>query len=216
MIDGAPWWRQLPGWLRVLLVVILGSFLTCACGLALVIVGLSGGVLAALTGDAPPPRPTITTTAQPAAVASPAPSAIPTPPIPTEVPTEVPAPTTAGIAGAAAAGAGAGAAAGAPAEASSTPAPTAESGAPGAQVSRAEFGDDWPLTVEEGVLACLPGSRIVLFAEGNVYAVNGLARGNMEANGWRDIEEIWADAPGDLGLKKDIGPLIQRGQALCS
>jgi hypothetical protein len=44
-----------------------------------------------------------------------------------------------------------------------------------------------------------------------VYAVNGLAKGQ----GFKDIEPIWADDP-ETGLKKNIGPIIDRGLALCA
>jgi hypothetical protein len=42
------------------------------------------------------------------------------------------------------------------------------------------------------------------------YAVNGLAEGSGK---YANIDSIWADAPG--GLKKNIGPLIDRGLQLC-
>jgi len=48
-------------------------------------------------------------------------------------------------------------------------------------------------------------------AGGDVYAVNGLAKGQ----GFKDIEPIWADDP-ETGSKKNIGPIIDRGLALCA
>lgn len=48
-------------------------------------------------------------------------------------------------------------------------------------------------------------------ARGDVYAVNGLAKGQ----GFKDIEPIWADDP-ETGSKKNIGPIIDRGLALCA
>jgi hypothetical protein len=42
-------------------------------------------------------------------------------------------------------------------------------------------------------------------------AVNGLAK----RQGFKDIEPIWADDP-ETGLKKNIGPIIDRGLALCA
>jgi Protein of unknown function (DUF2511) len=65
-------------------------------------------------------------------------------------------------------------------------------------VSRADFGDDWPLTVESGLLCCRAG------------AVNGQAMGNKEN---LDVGPIWAS--GENAPKKNIGPLIQAGLALC-
>jgi hypothetical protein len=83
---------------------------------------------------------------------------------------------------------------------------------PSGDVSRAEFGDKWPLTVEAGELLCID-QAVVLDTGGITYAVNGTAKDRADASGWQDIEAIWAD--GDAGLKKDIGPLIERGLALC-
>lgn len=81
-------------------------------------------------------------------------------------------------------------------------------------VSRVEFGDAWPLTVERGTLLCI--DQAVVFSSGGVnYAVNGTAVQRASEFGWRDIEAIWADNPTVAGLKKDIGPLIERGRALC-
>ncbi len=42
--------------------------------------------------------------------------------------------------------------------------------------------------------------------------MNGAARGMDE---WPDIDPIWADDPDVKGLKVNIGPLIERGLALC-
>ena len=102
-------------------------------------------------------------------------------------------------------------------------------------VSRADFGDAWPLTVEGGTLRCkrlvIKGVRanldaVTFEAEGKVYSVNGVA------SSWkmgREIDPIWA-APEPLMVrnpspppefinvatpKKSIGPLIDAGLALC-
>jgi hypothetical protein len=80
----------------------------------------------------------------------------------------------------------------------------------GVQVSRSDFGKDWPLTVESGTLNCEGAGAVTFTADGTTYAVNGLASGMDE---WPEIDSIWADAPG--GLKKDIGPLIDRGLEIC-
>ena len=77
------------------------------------------------------------------------------------------------------------------------------------QVSRADFGNDWPLTVESGVLACEGAGAVTFTTGGTTYAVNGLAQRT-----YPEIDAIWADAPGPPP-KKNIGPLIDRGLALC-
>ncbi|MDP1820676.1 MAG: DUF2511 domain-containing protein [Acidimicrobiales bacterium] len=57
--------------------------------------------------------------------------------------------------------------------------------------------------------------HVVFVREGVTYALNGLARGSAEENGWREIDEIWRDNPDIPGTKVDIGPLIDRGLDLC-
>jgi hypothetical protein len=75
-----------------------------------------------------------------------------------------------------------------------------KSSPPPGYVSRAEFGDKWPLTVEEGVLECgvLPTTlqvvpKAVTFKtnDGRVFAVNGTAKGR----GLPAIDPIWKTAP---------------------
>lgn len=91
----------------------------------------------------------------------------------------------------------------------SAPTPAAPTEQPGL-VTRAQFGDRWPLTVDSGVLRCEAGHAVVFTApSGRDYGVNGAA-GN-----YPDISPIWADSGVDYAPKKDIGPLIQAGLALC-
>lgn len=78
------------------------------------------------------------------------------------------------------------------------------------EVSREDFGADWPLTVASGILACEGAGAVTFTANGTTYAVNGMAS-SLDAG--VDIDPIWAearDAP-----KKNIGPLIDRGLELC-
>ena len=82
------------------------------------------------------------------------------------------------------------------------------------RVTRADMGTQWPLTVEEGTLACdgKNGIGAVTFKapDGKVYAVNGSAK----TQGSADIEPIWATGEGAIP-KQDISPLIEKGLALC-
>lgn len=84
-----------------------------------------------------------------------------------------------------------------------------------AQVSRSEMGDEWPLTVDAGELRCQGSGGVgaVTFttADGKTYAVNGIAK----QNGVPAIDPIWAKDPSIPGTKKNIGPLLDRGRALC-
>jgi hypothetical protein len=76
------------------------------------------------------------------------------------------------------------------------------------KVSRADFGADWPLTVESGTLSCF-NSAVTFATGGDVYALNGLA---SQEGGWADVHAIWAKD--SLG-QKDMLPLIDRGLELC-
>lgn len=86
-------------------------------------------------------------------------------------------------------------------------------------VSRDQFGEDWPLTVEGGVLSCQPGTTgsnsAVFIIAGETYSVNGTAQARAEDYEARPLEEIWADNPAIAGAKRNIGPLIDLGLTLC-
>jgi hypothetical protein len=83
------------------------------------------------------------------------------------------------------------------------------------KITKQEFGTKWPLTVDEGVLACKGRGgvgEVVFTTNGKTYAVNGIAKGTKK---YIPIDEIWANNPSVSGLKKDIGPIIERGLKLC-
>jgi hypothetical protein len=83
-----------------------------------------------------------------------------------------------------------------------------------AKVSRADMGKKWPLTLDKGRLLCIgsrrSGALVFVAPDGKNYALNGTAKAQLDH---ADIDTIWADAGG--GLKKDLGPLINRGLKLC-
>lgn len=85
--------------------------------------------------------------------------------------------------------------------------------AEGEEVSAAQFGSDWPLTVDEGHLNC-EGASAVTFTDpdGTTYAVNGTAQ---ETADYPEIDAIWADSNDNFAPKKTIAPLINRGLDLC-
>jgi hypothetical protein len=83
---------------------------------------------------------------------------------------------------------------------------------PEGHVSAADFGKRWPLTVDEGVLACdgSNGTGAVTFeTDGKTYGLNGLAPQNLP-----DIDPIWK-MDNTTGLRVDISPLINAGLKLC-
>ena len=80
-------------------------------------------------------------------------------------------------------------------------------------ITRAEYGDRWPFTVDRGVLQCvqLKGSIATVTFSG--YALNGTAK---QLKRYRDVAAIWRSNPKSPGTKISIGPLITRGLALCT
>ncbi len=102
-----------------------------------------------------------------------------------------------------------------------TEAPAAPTAAPEATetpegyISRAELGEDWPLTVDDGVLKCDDASRVTFTTGGVIYAVNGTAAGFADRFGWKSINDLSVPDPNYAGLIKDMRPLINRGLALC-
>lgn len=90
-------------------------------------------------------------------------------------------------------------------------------------VSRAEFGGAWPLTVEKGTLRCMyPDPQrpqlhaLLIVVDGVFYTLNGIASTHAARMGWRDARAIWRDDPHNPGTKIFITPLLERAQALCS
>ncbi|MGH3042597.1 MAG: DUF2511 domain-containing protein [Gaiellaceae bacterium] len=83
------------------------------------------------------------------------------------------------------------------------------------RITRSEFGDDWPFTVEEAELRGA-GSHgfgsVTIKVNGTEYALNGIAKGQHR---FEDVELIWADDL-ETGAKKNIGPIIDRGLKLCA
>lgn len=78
------------------------------------------------------------------------------------------------------------------------------------QVSRAEFGEAWPFTVDEGYVDCLPAQAAVFKANGTTYAINGLARSRYPA-----VDPIWRDNPEIPGTKVSIGSMIDLALEQC-
>jgi len=79
----------------------------------------------------------------------------------------------------------------------------------GIKITRAEFGPAWPLTISEGTLNCEFRGEIVVQHRGTGYSLTR----HDKHGAYTDVAAIQAD---DLhGEKKDLSPLIERGQRLC-
>ena len=48
-------------------------------------------------------------------------------------------------------------------------------------VRKEDYGDEWPFTVDEGVVSCQKGG-VVFYSGGTIYAMNGIALGMMKSN----------------------------------
>ncbi|MEJ7645904.1 MAG: DUF2511 domain-containing protein [Chryseolinea sp.] len=85
------------------------------------------------------------------------------------------------------------------------------------EISKADYGTDWPVSVEEGTVKCIDGTYVVFETMGKVYAVNDSAKKEsvMKEHGWSDIEEIRVDDPASPDTKVNITPILSTGLILC-
>jgi len=98
------------------------------------------------------------------------------------------------------------------------PITTAEATENGVLITKAEYGADWPYTVDSGLLHCdPPGSNVVLKAEGKVYALNGRAMGNATERGYLNARDTITlrDDNGYFTIG-NVGKIIDRGLAMCN
>lgn len=78
-------------------------------------------------------------------------------------------------------------------------------------MTRAQFGDSWPFTVDSGYLDCVPPSCAVFRTGSTTYGLNGLAK----SRDFQDVRPIWRDDPNAPGLKISIGPMIDLALKEC-
>lgn len=74
------------------------------------------------------------------------------------------------------------------------------------KVSKDEFGDAWPLTVDSGTIINSNGA-IIFCHEAQEYQLNGVAT----AQGYQAINPIWKNDPANPSAKINIGSLIKIG-----
>lgn len=81
----------------------------------------------------------------------------------------------------------------------------------------ADYGADWPLTLEEVHLLCLDGNAVVASdpESGRMYPLNGTANVKAARLALEPLAPIWRDDPAAPGAKLSVAPLIERGLALC-
>lgn len=79
------------------------------------------------------------------------------------------------------------------------------------EVSHDDYGQKWPLTVKQGVLACEPGDVATLTVSGRSYDLDSVSTGQNVPLGLR---RIWAHDP-DGGSRITLEPLATDARALC-
>lgn len=87
----------------------------------------------------------------------------------------------------------------------------------GTVVFKHEFGEKWPLTVDEVELLCISPAADALAKtpDGKVYALSGSARSKAKEKGWLDGYEITKPHPEMQQIKMDYSELVKIAQAPC-
>lgn len=58
-------------------------------------------------------------------------------------------------------------------------------------IYKADYGENWPFTVDKGILKCV-SQGVIFIANGKTYAVNGTALNFATQYGYSEMDEIWA------------------------
>ena len=89
-------------------------------------------------------------------------------------------------------------------------------GSSGVQVTKEEYGEDWPFTVDRGEVACVDklseGVGSAVFRHGGkTYALNDFA----EARGHAALDPVLQGGLTDPAVQEDLEPLMWRALRLC-
>ncbi|PHR93480.1 MAG: hypothetical protein COA78_32785 [Blastopirellula sp.] len=87
-------------------------------------------------------------------------------------------------------------------------------GGSGREVTAEEFGDQWPFTVDRGVVDCVKEMAYTFEADGKVYALNGFASAWLGAADTKAIARLNPKYP-DLDLYIGIGAVQSAAKAEC-
>ena len=82
----------------------------------------------------------------------------------------------------------------------------------GVKVTKAEYGEKWPFTVDEGYLDCLGNHEVIFKVGRRQYALSGEAGATQK---YLEVDLIWKEDPKMKGTKMLIAPIIERGEKLC-
>ncbi|MFI8482986.1 DUF2511 domain-containing protein [Pseudomonas sp. NPDC078700] len=84
-------------------------------------------------------------------------------------------------------------------------------------ISAENYGKEWPFTVEEMHLMCLPGNAVVVSdpESGVMYPLNGIASSKARQLALEPLAEVWRDNPENPGAKVSVSRFIDEGLKLC-
>jgi len=80
------------------------------------------------------------------------------------------------------------------------------------EINRADYGEEYPLTIEGAHLSCADGVPHVIH-QGVRYRLTGAEGGGVYK--YKPLEDIWKIDPTDPQRRISAGKLIERGLALC-
>jgi hypothetical protein len=81
----------------------------------------------------------------------------------------------------------------------------------GLLVTREQFGEKWPLTVDRAYVGCVIGRLALIKINGKTYGLTGAAR----AQGYPPLDNLWRDNPDLPGAKVTISPLTELALKQC-
>ncbi len=79
-----------------------------------------------------------------------------------------------------------------------------------APVDKQHHGDDWPFTVDAGVIGCEDGLYPYFKAKGHTYKLTEMAKPNYES-----VAPIWRDNPNKAGSKYSLLIVIDAALGFC-
>lgn len=79
-----------------------------------------------------------------------------------------------------------------------------------APVDKQQHGDDWPFTVEAGVIGCEDGLYPYFKAKGHIYKLTEMTKPNYES-----VAPIWRDNPNKAGSKYSLLIFIDAALGFC-
>jgi len=89
---------------------------------------------------------------------------------------------------------------------------SSDKGFESSQVEQADYGEAWPLTVDEALLVCGPGDVPTVEVDGRAYGLRKVATPEETEHGLR---RIWANDPAGVDGKNDMTNLLADALRLC-